>query len=582
MRIAVCITGGERALPIPAADELWDHRPGPAWEARNRVLEETEADVIAFLDHDVAFEAGWLERLRRLWADADPGIAAIGGPIGLSGVPDPGWLGGALALQDLGPERLVLDPAKQTLHGGNLSFRTWQLAAVGGFKPQFDGREQRDWFSEEHEAQRELGRWGWRVAYEPELRTERVADPAARELLSGRWRYGARAGRLGRRGRGGAAKQALTSAAGLAPALARRQSGLALERAARAAENTAAALARRRGEPAAAAPPPTGPGGLILLYHRVTVRDPDPLGLCVTPDHFGEQLDVLRDREVVPLSEMAAAPRPGTVAITFDDGYADNHAEALPRLAAAGLPATLFAATAHIEGGRGFFWDELTQVFLAGRELPDRLELEIGGERRGWDTSGAEERERARYDLHHLLQPRSPELIEDVLARLRDWSGAAPAAADRPASVDELRELAGALEIGAHTRRHVSIRFQPREVQRAEIEGSRDDVAAWTGGAPRAFSYPFGVPGRDFVRRTAAAVADAGFELAVGNHPGLVGPGADRYALPRVVPPDAGGEEFAAWLSAAASGRPASTPAGPSAAAASARRRQGTATSAPP
>ena len=74
-RVAVCVAGGARSLPWPAADELWlavrgavEAPPGVRvvaaeegiWRARNRVLEETDADVVAFLDHDVAFEPGWL------------------------------------------------------------------------------------------------------------------------------------------------------------------------------------------------------------------------------------------------------------------------------------------------------------------------------------------------------------------------------------------------------------------------------------------------------------------------------------------------------------------------------------------
>ena len=579
MRIAVCIAGGARTLPVPAADELWvaarqsvalpaGARPAIAeegvWRARNRVLEETDADVVAFLDHDVAFEQGWLERLRRAWDEAGPAVAAIGGPIALAGTPEPpAWLATALALQDLGPERLELDPAERTLHGGNLSFRTWQLAAAGGFRAQFDGREQRDWFGEEHEAQRELGRWGWRTVYEPRLRAERAADPGARELLRGRARYGTRVGRLGRRGRVEAARQGLTSLAGLGPALARRQRQTALERSARAAENLAAAFARR--VPEAPAGVATGAaatveargargrrsrtgdhGALVLLYHRVTERSPDPLALCVRPDHFEAHLAVLAETSpVVPLAELAAGDAPaGAVAISFDDGYADNLHEALPRLRAAGLPATVFAATGHIASGRGFFWDAITHALHDSSPLPPELTLEIGGERRSWPVGSAAEREQARYDLHHLLQPRSPEVIAAVLEQL----GARDHEADLPVSKDGLRELAEDVDVGAHTRRHVSLRFQPPGVQRAEIEGSRDDVLEWTGRRPTGFSYPFGIPGRDFVPRTAQLVEEAGFHYAVGNNPGLVTGATDRFAIPRFVPPDAGREEFARWL----------------------------------
>ncbi|TML04048.1 MAG: hypothetical protein E6G41_12630, partial [Actinobacteria bacterium] len=102
-----------------------------------------------------------------------------------------------------------------------------------------------------------------------------------------------------------------------------------------------------------ARPPATGAGGVVLVYHRIVGRD-DPLGLSVAPQRFAAHLDVLRaDWEVVALEE---ATQPGTVAITFDDGYRDNIA-AVERLG--GLPVTLFVSTGHVEEQRGFWWEQV-------------------------------------------------------------------------------------------------------------------------------------------------------------------------------------------------------------------------------
>ncbi len=87
--------------------------------------------------------------------------------------------------------------------------------------------------------------------------------------------------------------------------------------------------------------------GLILLYHRVTDVDSDPWSLCVTPDHFAEHLEVLRKyTHPMRLQQLAQglyrrqrAGRP--VAITFDDGYADNLQNAKPLLERYDIPATV-------------------------------------------------------------------------------------------------------------------------------------------------------------------------------------------------------------------------------------------------
>ena len=103
---------------------------------------------------------------------------------------------------------------------------------------------------------------------------------------------------------------------------------------------------------------------LVLLYHRIARVDPDPWGLCVTPEHFAEHLDVLRAWRRIRLEEIGPSRWPMcgrglSVAITFDDGYADNLHEAAPFLMRSDTPATFFLATGYIGGEREFWWDEL-------------------------------------------------------------------------------------------------------------------------------------------------------------------------------------------------------------------------------
>ncbi len=77
---------------------------------------------------------------------------------------------------------------------------------------------------------------------------------------------------------------------------------------------------------------------LVLCYHRVTTAVADPWGLCVSPDRFNQQMEVLRlHAEPLPLAELVArAARPDpparAVAVTFDDGYVDNLLAAAPVL----------------------------------------------------------------------------------------------------------------------------------------------------------------------------------------------------------------------------------------------------------
>ena len=104
------------------------------------------------------------------------------------------------------------------------------------------------------------------------------------------------------------------------------------------------------------------PYSTILLFHRVSDIVP-PDGLTVDVRRFREFCALMRRRyRVVPLAEIfrelrdGTPPAAGTVAITFDDSYADNlpAAEVLHEY---GLPATFFVPTDYIGTDRMFPWD---------------------------------------------------------------------------------------------------------------------------------------------------------------------------------------------------------------------------------
>src|SRR5687768_13528618 len=123
-------------------------------------------------------------------------------------------------------------------------------------------------------------------------------------------------------------------------------------------------------------------GGLILSYHRVVETSQDPYAISVTPQHFAQQLQILRQyAHPMPLGELVQALQEGdvpprAVAITIDDGYVDNLYNVKPLLEHYQIPATTFIATGYM--GREFWWDELARILLPPRLLPDRLYLPLG------------------------------------------------------------------------------------------------------------------------------------------------------------------------------------------------------------
>ena len=104
----------------------------------------------------------------------------------------------------------------------------------------------------------------------------------------------------------------------------------------------------------------TSDGLRLLIYHRVDGGTADERDLGLTD--FRQQMDVLRDHDVVSLDEGLDRVRRGDqnpgIVLTFDDGFADVHITALPLLAERQLPFTLYLTTAFV--GDRMQWDGST------------------------------------------------------------------------------------------------------------------------------------------------------------------------------------------------------------------------------
>lgn len=320
---------------------------------------------------------------------------------------------------------------------------------------------------------------------------------------------------------------------------------------------------------------------LVLMYHRVAGSPTDPWSLSVSPAHFAEQLDVLT-RFASPMSLAAlwahrgqAPPRGPAIAVTFDDGYADNFTTAAPLLSDAGVPATVFVTTGGVGAAREFWWDELDRLLLQPGTLPAGLTLSIGGREHRWSLGDAARysedewarhlgwrawqpppgpRQRLYQEIWQLLHPLAPEEQYGTTDLLRVWAGA-PARVRpdyRTMTPDELSALhrVPGLEIGAHTVTHPVLPRLGPAAQRWELTRSRERLEAWLGAPVTHFSYPHGQSAPE----TRSALRDAGFTLACTTDPQPVTTGTDALQIPRVMAEDWTGPEFrerlAGWLSA--------------------------------
>jgi peptidoglycan/xylan/chitin deacetylase (PgdA/CDA1 family) len=260
----------------------------------------------------------------------------------------------------------------------------------------------------------------------------------------------------------------------------------------------------------------------VLLYHRVAPPSPwDPYDLAVEPRRFEQHLRVARALgHVVTVDELvsrlaAGRPTAGLVAVTFDDGYADNLAAA--RIAATQqVPVTVFVATGACLGGPSFWWDELAALVADGRP--------------------SKQQRATLASLHALLRAAPAHRRTALLRQLRLQSvPATPRDRGRPLTPDELHQLAGlpGVTVGAHTVTHPSLARLDALEQVDEMRTSRAWLEHTLGCAVDFLAYPFGKDG-DVSETTKATASLCGFRAAFTTSGAAVHASTELTAISRL------------------------------------------------
>lgn len=202
----------------------------------------------------------------------------------------------------------------------------------------------------------------------------------------------------------------------------------------------------------------------VLMFHMIADLRPGEKnrGLRVPPAMFERQLEWLKAEgwTFVTMAELinrqANLPEK-TVAITFDDGYEDNHTTAFPLLRKYDAKATLY--------------------------------LVVDRHDRDWAVY-----KKAHHDSGELA--RVPKLSD--------------------AQVREMVE-SGVFELGAHTLTHANLASIDDEAREREIAGSKTALGEKFGCEVTSFAYPFGI----YSSRDVDAVRAAGFTNAVTTEPSI-------------------------------------------------------------
>ncbi|PYP70059.1 MAG: hypothetical protein DMD41_15775 [Gemmatimonadetes bacterium] len=301
----------------------------------------------------------------------------------------------------------------------------------------------------------------------------------------------------------------------------------------------------------------------ILCYHSIVDRSLPPWvaagGLHLPVGRFRQQMAFLaRHYRVIPLDDLVEhrgqgigrLPAPA-VALTFDDGYANNLSLAAPILAALGFPATIFLPTAYIGREGLYWWDELAVLLSAA--LGRRMRV-AGWGRLDLTTTRTV---RAAFGLgNRLLASASLTERQDLLAALRGAIGHVAVGPWeellRPALWEECRAAPVNIRFGGHGASHRLLGAIPIADARTDLECCAQTLRTELG---RRASAVFCYPGGGSTPAVRASLPMAGFTAAVtasasASQEGLVSMESERTLLVRIgVSADTTLQAFAVHLS---------------------------------
>lgn len=287
---------------------------------------------------------------------------------------------------------------------------------------------------------------------------------------------------------------------------------------------------------------PGGPRGRlsILIFHRVAAA-PDAL---LADEMDARQFDrilgwVGRGFKVLPLADALQELTAGTLppraaAITFDDGYLDNHAVALPLLQRHGLTASFFIATDFLDGGMMFNDAIIASIRGTQRATLDLEALGLGV----LPVSSLEQRRDALRRVISAVKYLNPTERERAVQALHQAGGTVPAG-DPMMKRQHLTELLSAgMSVGAHTCSHPILAQLPDPLALREIRDSKHRLESELGVEVPLFAYPNGKPGTDYTAAHADMVRACGFRAAVSTSPGAARSTSDVFQVPRFSPWD--------------------------------------------
>ena len=285
---------------------------------------------------------------------------------------------------------------------------------------------------------------------------------------------------------------------------------------------------------------------VILSYHSIVEepqRTDNILGISRARTSFENHMQTLARRfcpvSVRDVAEFAGSGRklpPRAVAVTFDDGFADNYEVALPILDRYGIPATFYIMVDGVENGRlpwycrlryalnttkqsAWFYASRNQTYSLASPLDRKTALTAA-----WEVAA------------RLTGPVQQNFIREVEQSLEITPVNAPHGFMM--TWDQVRSLkkAGHM-IGGHTVSHPNLAQVSEGEAHFEITECKKKIEKELGESIDHFSYPHPALNPQWSKQTLEITREAGFKSAALTTCGPVRAGDEPLALKRIYTP---------------------------------------------
>lgn len=281
----------------------------------------------------------------------------------------------------------------------------------------------------------------------------------------------------------------------------------------------------------------------ILCYHGVADKASYPFnGRHIDQRTFEQHLAYFKKHfQLETLSEIFAryrtgnAPQKPTLAITFDDGYWNNYAFALPSLEKYACPATFFVSGIAAEAEGQILWPDYIDLLrdYGGKEgikYEDYCFQKVGDLGFADPQKGVD----GYTFIKHLNAAGRKKMFDEIAAHY-DTAAARQLAApmyQRLMSPAQIKETAQSpfIEIGSHGYLHFNLAYIPPEEARAEMKRSQSALEALTGKPVRSIAFPDG----NYDAKVKDIATELGYEHMLAEEYLFPEDGEDLRILPRI------------------------------------------------